>query len=107
MIGAKEMIMHLRCLRCGKAFSMSQDAMAQVGYTKYSYCEKCLRLGLNKLRGDGQDEYLIGIKKEFAARLKPLDGCDEKELAYKTGWNDAIMALNENRPIETNDNKGG
>lgn len=42
---------------------MSQDAMAQVGYTKYSYCEKCLRIGLNKLRDDEQDEYLIGIKK--------------------------------------------
>ena len=107
MIGAKEMIMHLRCLRCGEAFSMSQDAMAQVGYTKYSYCEKCLRLGLNKLRGAGQDEYLIDIKKELAARLKPLDGFDEKEIAYKTGWNDAIMALIENRPIETNGDKGG
>ena len=100
------MIMHLRCLRCGEAFSMSQDAMAQVGYTKYSYCEKCLRLGLDKLRADGQDEYLIGIKK-LAARLKTLDGCDEKELVYKTGWNDAIMALIENRPIEINGNKGG
>ena len=100
------MRMHLRCLRCGEAFSMSQDAMAQVGYTKYSYCEKCLRLGLNKLRGDEQDEYFIGIKK-LAARLKTLDDCDEKELAYKTGWNDALMALIENRPIETNCNKGG
>ena len=101
------MRMNLRCLRCGEAFSMSQDAMAQAGYTKYSYCEKCLRLGLNKLRDDGQDEYLIGIKKEFAARLKPLDGCGEKELVYKTGWNDALMALIENRPIETNGNNGG
>lgn len=101
------MRMNLRCLRCGEAFSMSQDAMAQVGYTKYSYCEKCLRLGLNKLRGAGQDEYLIDIKKELAARLKTLDDCDGKELAYKTGWNDAIMALIENRQIEANSNKGG
>ena len=101
------MRMNLRCLRCGETFRVSQDDMAQVGYTKYSYCEKCLRLGLNKLRGDGQDEYLIDIKKEFAARLKPLDGCGEKELVYKTGWNDALMALIENRPIETNGNKGG
>ena len=54
-----------------------------------------------------ENRIIIDIKKEFAARLKPLDGCGEKELAYKNGWNDAIMALIENRPIETNGNKGG
>ena len=64
------MRMNLRCLRCGEAFSMSQAAMAQVGYTKYSYCEKCLRLGLNKLRGAGQDEYLIDIKKRICCKVK-------------------------------------
>lgn len=100
------MRMYLRCLRCGETFSMSQDAMDQVGYTKYSYCEKCLRLGLNKLRADGHDEYFTDIRK-LAARLKTLDDCDGKELAYKTGWNDAIMSVIENRPIEINGNKGG
>lgn len=40
---------HLRCLRCGKAYSISWPAMREIGYTRYSYCETCLRKGIQVL----------------------------------------------------------
>lgn len=50
------MIMHLRCLRCGESFDISEDAMKEVGYTKYSYCEECLRAGLKQLKENDEEE---------------------------------------------------
>lgn len=42
---------HLQCLRCGGDVGCYSDiTMEQVGYTKYSYCDKCLREGLKMLK---------------------------------------------------------
>lgn len=43
-------IMPLQCLRCKKDIPLSYAAMEEVSYTHYSYCEDCLREGLNLLR---------------------------------------------------------
>lgn len=44
----------LKCLRCGKTYGVPETDMAIIGYTKYSYCEDCLREGLRLL--DAKDE---------------------------------------------------
>lgn len=41
--------MRMKCLRCGKPFGMTTTDMDLIGYTKYSYCEDCLREGLKLL----------------------------------------------------------
>lgn len=41
--------MRMKCLRCGKSFGMTTTDMDLIGYTKYSYCEDCLREGLKLL----------------------------------------------------------
>lgn len=40
------MIMPLICLNCKKDIPLSEEIMNEIGYTKYSYCEDCLRKGL-------------------------------------------------------------
>lgn len=44
------MIMPLQCLMCKKDIPLSEEAMREVSYTHYSYCETCLRQGLHALR---------------------------------------------------------
>ena len=48
----------LKCLRCGKTYGMSDSDMRILGYTKYSYCEDCLRDGLRLLKARDEDEEL-------------------------------------------------
>lgn len=44
------MIMPLICIRCRKDIPLSEETMNEIGYTKYSYCEDCLRKGLKALK---------------------------------------------------------
>lgn len=46
----------LKCLRCGKTYGMSDTDMSILGYTKYSYCEDCLREGLRLLKARDEAE---------------------------------------------------
>lgn len=48
----------LKCLRCGKTYGMSDTDMSILGYTKYSYCEDCLREGLRLLKARDEAEEL-------------------------------------------------
>lgn len=48
------MIFHLQCLRCKKSYDLSEEAMNEIGYTKYSYCDDCLREGLKLLKWDDE-----------------------------------------------------
>ena len=42
---------HLECIRCHKPIGFyHKSTMDEVGYTKYSYCEDCLREGLAILK---------------------------------------------------------
>lgn len=50
--------MRMKCLRCGKSFGMTTTDMDLIGYTKYSYCEDCLREGLHLLRAKDEAEEL-------------------------------------------------
>lgn len=42
--------MYLSCLRCKKSYDYSMPTFEEMEYTKYSYCEECLRAGLKLLR---------------------------------------------------------
>lgn len=48
----------LKCLRCGGTYGMSDTDMRILGYTKYSYCEDCLREGLRLLKARDEAEEL-------------------------------------------------
>ena len=41
--------MYLVCLRCKKPYNYSMSTFEEMEYTKYSYCEECLRKGLKAL----------------------------------------------------------
>lgn len=52
---------HLQCLLCkGDVGVYSTHTMEQVDYTKYSYCEGCLRKGLKLLKAGKPEEIRIG-----------------------------------------------
>lgn len=51
-------VIGLKCLRCGKTYAIPESDMLIVGYTKYSYCEDCLREGLHLLRAKDEAEEL-------------------------------------------------
>ena len=42
--------LHLVCLRCGKEQAFSIHSMQEMGYTRYSYCEDCIRKGIHTLK---------------------------------------------------------
>ena len=44
-----KMIIPLICIRCRKPIPLSEEAMNEISYTHYSYCEDCLRQGLKAL----------------------------------------------------------
>lgn len=48
----------LVCLRCGKSYGIPKTDMGIIGYTKYSYCEDCLREGLKLLKARDEAEEL-------------------------------------------------
>ena len=48
----------LVCLRCGKSYGIPKTDMEIIGYTKYSYCEDCLREGLKLLKARDEAEEL-------------------------------------------------
>ena len=48
----------MKCLRCGKTFGIPETDMMIIGYTKYSYCEDCLREGLKLLADRDKAEEL-------------------------------------------------
>lgn len=43
-------IMPLICLRCKKDIPLTMATFHEISYTHYSYCEECLRKGLQALR---------------------------------------------------------
>ena len=51
-------VFSLKCLRCGKTYGIPETDMGVLGYTKYSYCEDCLREGLKLLRARDSAEEL-------------------------------------------------
>ena len=51
-------IFSLKCLRCDKTYGIPQTDMNILGYTKYSYCEDCLREGLKLLKARDDAEEL-------------------------------------------------
>lgn len=48
----------LKCLRCGATYSIPESDMSIIGYTKYSYCEDCIRDGLKLLKARDEAEEL-------------------------------------------------
>lgn len=52
------MSMSLKCLRCGNIYGISDTDMEIIGYTKYSYCENCLREGIRLLIARDRQEEL-------------------------------------------------
>lgn len=69
--------MPLICLRCRKPIPLTYPTFSEVSYTHYSYCEDCLRKGLDLLRqqdkeGGTDEESLTAIidlnrlKKDYA-----------------------------------------
>ena len=48
----------LTCLRCGGVFGIPNSDMGIIGYTKYSYCENCIREGLALLKARDEAEEL-------------------------------------------------
>lgn len=48
----------MKCLRCGKTFGVPETDMMMIGYTKYTYCEDCLREGLKLLEVKDEAEEL-------------------------------------------------
>lgn len=48
----------LKCLRCGKTYGVPETDMLIIGYTKYTYCEDCLREGLKLLQARDEAEEL-------------------------------------------------
>lgn len=50
-------LMPLKCLRCGDTYEMSMSAMIEAGYTKYSYCNRCVDEAISLLKeADKQKE---------------------------------------------------
>ena len=43
-------IMPLICLRCKKDIPLTMATFKEISYTHYSYCEECIRKGLQALR---------------------------------------------------------
>lgn len=43
-------IMPLICLKCKKDIPLTMPTFHEISYTHYSYCEECLRKGLQALR---------------------------------------------------------
>lgn len=57
-------MMNLVCQRCGISYAMSEDVMDAIGETRYSYCEDCLRAGIDALEAsdaidDAKEEILM------------------------------------------------
>lgn len=48
----------MRCLRCNKTYGIPRTDMMILGYTKYSYCEDCLRDALYLLKAKDEAEEL-------------------------------------------------
>ena len=48
----------LKCLRCGKTYGIPETDMRILGYTKYTYCEDCIREGLRLLKARDEAEEL-------------------------------------------------
>lgn len=48
----------IKCLRCGKTYGVPETDMLIIGYTKYTYCEDCLREGLKLLQARDEAEEL-------------------------------------------------
>lgn len=46
------------CLRCKKTYGIPKTDMNIIGYTKYSYCEDCLREGIKLLEAKDEAEEL-------------------------------------------------
>jgi len=42
--------MYLICLRCKKPYDYPMPTFEKMEYSKYSYCEECLRKGLKLLK---------------------------------------------------------
>lgn len=49
----------LVCLRCKKTYEIPKTDMMIPGYTRYSYCEDCLREGIRLLRARDESEELM------------------------------------------------
>ena len=48
----------LKCRRCGKTYGIPETDMRILGYTKYTYCEDCIREGLRLLKARDEAEEL-------------------------------------------------
>lgn len=51
-------VFSLKCLRCGKTYGIPETDMRILGYTKYTYCEDCIREGLRLLQARDEEEEL-------------------------------------------------
>lgn len=51
-------VFSMKCLRCGKTYGIPETDMRIIGYTKYSYCEDCVREGIRLLMARDKAEEL-------------------------------------------------
>ena len=78
------MKMPLICLRCKKDIPLSEEAMEEVSYTHYSYCEDCLRKGLKALKS--WDELYQKIYKHHYEIISMPDGIARNAKLSLSDW---------------------
>ena len=55
----------LKCMRCGNTYEMTEESLNGLSYTKRAYCDDCLEIGLQSLRGYKPYKY-IKVKDLYA-----------------------------------------
>lgn len=53
------MKMPLKCLKCGDTYEISLEAMEEIGYTRYSYCENCLHEAIKSYIPTPKEMYVL------------------------------------------------
>ena len=86
------MIIPLTCLKCKKPIPLSEEAMNEVSYTHYSYCENCLRKGLAAERMLSWLYEWMGEVFDAPCNYS-MDGVDYGEYMYEycNGWCDSCI----------------
>lgn len=98
--------MRMKCLRCGASFGMSETDMDIIGYTKYSYCENCLRDGLKLLSAKDEAEELKQPFYVIDTPMGQIQTYKNKPMAFMKKYT-AEMQLKETERIMRKNGFGG